>query len=983
MEDKLSGKNRFLKNYMKKKLGSFWSYVLLGILVFIIFICEISLYLFSDGMMMFISHMFYFPLFLLIYRYPKKGIEISVFLGMVYYAIVVFLSYPAYYDLVEGLLFLAAYIGIGTGASVLAESLRDGENKLVEIKNNYENLFENTNDSVFVHNLEGRILLCNRHAKEMFDKCMCKENMTLADLDDSLGTDAFETSCRSLSGQDHVELEAVIKSKQGVTRHIEINSSITDRAEGYVHVFVRDITERKKFQIALEESESRLRVLTNQIPEMIFELDREGCIRFATRYSLNMFGYEPDELTGGMKLWDILSDSDRERSEKNFSWFMTGHIVGATEYLGRKKDGTSFPVMMNMSYIFSDSKVSEIEGLRGIAIDISQRKQMESALKNSEKRYRNLFESSNDAILLHYINGRIIDFNERLAFMLGYERDAVIGFSVYDLFSKPAHDYVSGAFLDLEKKKSLFFETEMKKKDGTVVIVEVSSSYVPNSSGIVQSVLRDITERKKSREALVESEKRFRNLTDLLPQVVFEIDSDGILTFANKNAFESFSVSGKDFSGGLKFCDVIAVCDRRRAEDNFRSLLLGESSGNAREYIAERKDGSEFPMLVYASPIEKGGRIVGARGIGIDITERKKMEEALRVSEERLNLAIHNSGVCVWDWDMEKDRIYFAGNYPEMFGYEGDCQRSQTEWREILQVQFFSDVMDFFVNPDGECSESSPKKEHFESEYHINCKNGTCKWINVIGKIAGSGSSGMPGRIVGIMQDITQIKQYQNALYEANRKLNLLSSITRHDILNQIAGINGFTDLMYRKVAGDSELTHHLDRIKQASGNIKDQITFTRDYHNVGVESPQWQRVDVIAGNMKSKAKTMGIHLDMELPPLEVYADPMLEKIFFNLLDNAARHGEKVTKMVISFSQSEANGIIVVKDNGTGVQEKLKKRIFDHGFGSNTGLGLFLAEKILSITGLKIVENGVFGEGARFEIIMTPENYRISKENSK
>lgn len=965
----------FLKLKSKKEIEPFWNYILLGVLIFTILISEIALYLFSDGIIFFISHIFYFPLFLLIYMYPEKGFWITIVLGILYYLLILFVSYDDYYNLAAAILFVFTYLGVGIGSSVLSEGFKTGGKKLRQYKKNYLNLFENTNDIVMVYNLDGDVLCCNNKGNEIFEiEKECR--LTIKSLGLSGETSLFDEGFEKLKKTGHSYAEGKVKIPSGDYRYFEMSSSITDAENGYVHAFIRDITERNNALDALQESENRFRVITNQIPDLIFELDEQGNFSFATRYSINMFGYEPDELTNGMKFWDILADSDKERAKQNFDWFMTGHIVGATEYTGKRKDNSVFPVMMNISYVFSDSTIT---GLRGIAIDISQRKQMESALKSSEKKYRSLFENSNDAVLIHYTNGKIIDINERLALMLGYNSEYILGGNIFDLFSKDSRNSVNDIISELKKKKNLFFESEMVRKDGKNVIVEVSASIVSGEKGIVQSVVRDITEKKIAEDALIESEKRFRNLTDLLPQIVFELDTEGRVTFLNKNGFESFQADNDIIGKGICFWEAIAPEEKEISRQNFNQIISGHNSETSFEYTAQRFDGTKFPMLVYVSLIEKSGNVTGARGIGIDISTRKKMEEALLVSEERLNLAIQGAGVCVWDWDMKNDHIFFSGNYKEMFGYGNlDEECLQTNWRELLQIQFFSDVMDFFTGiTDVEGKKFDPDSHQFESEYHILCKNGRYKWINVMGKIAESDALGIPVRIVGIMQDITQIKQYQNAISEANRKLNLLSSITRHDILNQIAGINGFTDLMYRKVEGNEELIHHLERIKQASGNIQEQIIFTRDYHNIGVESPVWQRVDLITKKMQSKAKSMGINLNVSMPHLEIYADPMLEKIFFNLLDNAVRHGQKVSLVDISFERKNKTGVIVVEDDGIGVPEKLKSRIFDHGFGSNTGLGLFLTKEILGITTLKIVETGIYGKGAHFEIILPPEYYRI------
>jgi signal transduction histidine kinase len=259
----------------------------------------------------------------------------------------------------------------------------------------------------------------------------------------------------------------------------------------------------------------------------------------------------------------------------------------------------------------------------------------------------------------------------------------------------------------------------------------------------------------------------------------------------------------------------------------------------------------------------------------------------------------------------------------------------------------------------------------------MKCRDGSHKWLNVLGKVAEWDEQEIPTRIVGIMIDITEIRNYQNALFESNKKLNLLSSITRHDILNHLAGVKGFTDLLDKKTPeGNPELKHYVKLIRQAADNIQDQITFTRDYQNIGVKSPIWQNVLSVVNSARARAQLRDVKISIYLDNFDIYADPMLEKIFFNLMDNAIRHGENVTKIDVTFEKNSDGGTLIFSDNGIGVSEKYKKKIFEHGFGTNTGLGLFLVKEILDITGIKISETGTKGEGARFEIRIPRESIR-------
>lgn len=237
------------------------------------------------------------------------------------------------------------------------------------------------------------------------------------------------------------------------------------------------------------------------------------------------------------------------------------------------------------------------------------------------------------------------------------------------------------------------------------------------------------------------------------------------------------------------------------------------------------------------------------------------------------------------------------------------------------------------------------------------------------------------GAIIGasaITHDITDRKRMEDALRQANRQLNLMTSITRHDILNNIQGILAYLEVLESKKT-DPETTLLLAKLNYATKMIQMQIEFTRIYQNLGAHEPQWQKLDRV---IPLSQVSSHITLTVEVNGVEVYADPMLEKVFYNLLDNTVRHGLTVTIIRVFYSDSQDGLTIIYEDNGIGIPTDEKKRIFERGYGKNTGLGLFLAREILAITGMTIRETGVPEKGARFEINVPKGKYRIA-ENSK
>jgi signal transduction histidine kinase len=234
------------------------------------------------------------------------------------------------------------------------------------------------------------------------------------------------------------------------------------------------------------------------------------------------------------------------------------------------------------------------------------------------------------------------------------------------------------------------------------------------------------------------------------------------------------------------------------------------------------------------------------------------------------------------------------------------------------------------------------------------------------------------GDLVGgvhVLYDITELKRAEESLHQANKKLNMLSSITRHDILNQLMGLRAFLEL-----AGDGEMTQEnkmfIGKAEEASMAIQRQIEFTRYYQDIGVQAPAWNDVEQMIRSSASQLGLQGIDLGVSIRGMEIYADPLAEKVFYNLMENSIRHGEKVTRIAFASRIADKGLIIEYTDDGIGISEEDRKRLFSRGFGKHTGLGLFLSREILSITGITIDENGTFGKSVRFEITVPRNAYR-------
>jgi signal transduction histidine kinase len=231
--------------------------------------------------------------------------------------------------------------------------------------------------------------------------------------------------------------------------------------------------------------------------------------------------------------------------------------------------------------------------------------------------------------------------------------------------------------------------------------------------------------------------------------------------------------------------------------------------------------------------------------------------------------------------------------------------------------------------------------------------------------------------VFGVIHDISEQSRAEEAIRKATKQIVLLNSVTRHDILNQLNTLSIYLGYM-KKQASDDKIRDLALQEEQIADTIRRQITFTRDYQNIGLEPPQWTNVNEMVNKNITTLDMMGAELTISTGSLEIYADLLIEKVYFNLLDNSFRHGGRVSNISISYEKTAQGLILVYEDNGCGIPDEEKNLIFERGIGKNTGYGLFLVKEILSITGFTIRECGVAGKGARFEITVPEGSFRFA-----
>jgi PAS domain S-box-containing protein len=388
------------------------------------------------------------------------------------------------------------------------------------------------------------------------------------------------------------------------------------------------------------------------------------------------------------------------------------------------------------------------------------------------------------------------------------------------------------------------------------------------------------------------------------------------------------------------------------------------------ESIHKRKDGTTYPVEVSTHTFRYKGMDVDL-SICRDITGRRQAEQVLRESEERYRALVDHAldPILIFDFT---GTILFANNAAAALGDAPDpasflgrnvMEFIAPESREAVRADFAS---------------VREGNDAYLTQYKVITATGRELWVESMGKRIRY--NGQWADIV-TLRDITERRNAEDALRLANRKLTLLSGITRHDIRNQLLSLNAYLALSQDNVADPEKMAGFVRVEREITRTIEQQVLFSREYEMLGVNAPEWLEIRTITREASARMDLTGIALDLSrLQDVEVYADGLFRNAIQNLIDNSLRHGGESLHAIRFASGETGRGLVITcEDDGAGVAPDDKRMIFERGFGRNTGFGLFFIREILAITGITITENGEQGRGARFEILVPRGGYRFRK----
>jgi PAS domain S-box-containing protein len=742
---------------------------------------------------------------------------------------------------------------------------------------------------------------------------------------------------------------------------------------------IRQSVERKRSIQALHESERKYRQLIELANEGIWSIDADGVTSFVNPRMADMLGYTVEEMLG-KPFFSFIDEAGIAIARRNIELRKQG-ISEEHGFDLIHKNGSRIHVTTGTSTITDSTGV--YRGALAVVTDVTKRVKAEEELRSALAKRKDLEEiitrSPAVVFLWRTTNKWNVDFVSDNIRQFGYTpEDFLSGRITYSDVVHPGDmERIKTELEEFAQKGVVEFEQEYRivTKSGDVRWVYDRTFRRVESEGVAthhEGIIVDITDRKRAEKALEENERFMSLIFSSIQDGISILDRDMNIVRVNP-AMErwyahAMPLVGKKcydaYHSRTKVCDVCPTRQTLRTGKTAREIVpLAGPKGKTVGWL----DLYSFPMLDPSS-----GELIGVIEYVRDDTERKRAEEALRENQRLLTEAQRIGDLAFWRWDIAKNTSEWSNELYSLYGvkpegfsvssegyldlvHPDDCERVRGMVEKALH-DCKSTSYDFrIVRPDGEV-------RHMSSTVEVKV-----------------GETGKPVEVMGINVDITDRKHYEDALKQANEKLQLLGSVTRHDGLNQLAILEGWMGIA-RGVVEDKAVLQYLEKMNAAAKALQGQLEFTADYQEMGVKNPEWIPVEPALLRGVAGLNLGDISIVHELGGLEIYADPMLDKVFRNLVENAIRHGEKVSKITLSFKKSKDAVTISLEDDGVGIPESEKKLSFEPRYGKHTGYGLFMTRSILEITGIGIEETGMPGKGAKFEIRVPAGKFRFAPE---
>ena len=731
---------------------------------------------------------------------------------------------------------------------------------------------------------------------------------------------------------------------------------------GNIAAMYNDITERKLKEVELDASEAKLRSIVENSTDQIFIVDKNHQYLMVNSALAIVLGKCAEEIVG-KTIRDVYLQSGDQFAKNIDSVFSSGKSLLIEEKMVAK--GQKLYISSSLNPVMNE--IGEVIAVAGIVRDITERNRSEDLLKST------LDATPFPVALVDTEDDKIFYWSRSALELFGHTAPTA---PEWYMIAYPDPKYRRNVIkrwkLSLEEAKRTnktvnTGEFKVTCKGGSVKICELYAKYLSDRLIVT---FNDITERKKTENEVKQSEEKFRSLFEGMAQGAFWQTAGGNLKDVNQSALDIFGITKNEF------------LDRTSESPQWRVIV--EDGSNLPSFmhpsmmaLRTGKPVNNFVAGVY-NPIKKDYVWVSINAIPKfkegekkpeavfvtihDITDLKKTRDSLRVSKEKYHELINAMSESVWVIDFEGNFLDVNNSAAKTLGYTQeellsfgirgiDSNLTQEQVKGLISrlpnvgTQLFETI---HTAKDG-------KQIPVEISSSI---------VQYQGKQA----------ILSIARDITERKKTEASLVVLNEKLRVVGGLTRHDVANKMMVAKTNLYMLEKRIGDNPDLRKYLKMLGSAIDESNRILEFSRLYEKIG--SQRLGEIDV--GVCFDEATKMFPNLSMleiinECRGFNVVADSLLTQLLFNFIDNSLKHGEKVTKIKLHFKKSKDYTELFYEDDGVGVSEVNKAKLFSEGFttGKGSGLGLKLIKRIVAVYGWGITEEGRAGEGAKFVITIS------------
>jgi len=869
------------------------------------------------------------------------------------------------------------------------------EDTVKESENKYRTLFSFSPNGILIEDQKGIIIDIN----PAFCKILKynKEEMIGMDVRKVTHPDAWEEIDNNikniLSGKPLKHIKKNI-TKDGSIIYVQLNESSIELPDGQIGIMciAEDITVRVKAEKALIDSEQKYRLLIENQSDLVVKLDTQGRLLFVSPSYCKIFGREEEGLLGD-KIINQVHKGDKSQTKLAMKKL---HLPPYNVYIEQRaltRLGWRWIAWMHTAIVDEEHKVKEIIG---VGRDVTERKIAEEALLKSEESYRGLFNSTTDAIYIHDKEGRFVDVNLGAVNMYGYNREQFIG-KFPDFLSAPGKNDLEQAKFYIEeafKGKPQFFEFWGIDKNGRIFPKEVKlnkSTYFGKE--VVVAFAQDITERKKTEQAIKESERRLSTLMDNLQGMTYRClnDSTWTMEFVSNGCYDLTGYQPSDliYNNKISYNEIVHPLDRNRVWDevqvaikdkrSFRLTYRIVSAGNEIKWVLEQGIG------VYS----QDGKLIALEGFISNITEQKKAEDEVR----KLSRSVEQSSTIIVITDLDAKIEYVNPQFTKTTGYAPE--------EVIGKIPSILKSGNTTLETYNALWDTLDAGKEWSGEFENRKKNGDLYWESAhIFPL--KDEQGNTTHFIAMKEDITGRKKMEQELIAAKNKAEesdkLKSSFLAnmsHEIRTPMNAILGFSQLLDEPGLQDNERIHYISLIQRSGNDLMNLIDDIIDISKIEagqmkVAKSQFsidqvmQELDVSFKELlKTRQNKVNLRISYIKPEHaeDIFLNTDVDRfkqIFKNLLNNAIKFTEQ-DQIEFGFKPIHSNGLkqieFYVSDTGIGIPDDKQGLIFesftqvndsDTKLYGGTGLGLSITKKIVEILGGNIWVKSELGKGSIF-----------------